>query len=226
MVGRHKDLSGQKFGRLTVIREVGKDKHGNYINLCLCDCGKEIQVISHDILRGHTRSCGCLASEIIGKRNKLYSTTHGLRRKTKLYQVWVNMKSRCYNVNHNSYKTYGARGIKVCDEWRNDFQAFYDWAMANGYDETAIKWEYTVDRIDVNGNYAPSNCRWITIQEQQNNKRSNRLVTYKGETLNITQMAKKYNMTDGCLYRRLKKGMTIKEAIETPVRKRLKRCLS
>lgn len=156
------DISNQKYGRLCAIRRVDNNKHNQVCWLCRCECGNEIIVTTIDLRRGHTKSCGCLRKEIVGATHR----THG-KRHTRLHSIWATMKERCDLKKRRDYKYYGGRGITVCDEWRNDFQAFYDWAMANGYLD-----DLTIDRIDVNGNYEPSNCRWITIQEQQKNKRN------------------------------------------------------
>ena len=154
------DLTGFKFGRLTVIeRAATVNKHTMW--LCKCDCGKEIIVDAYNIKTGHTLSCGCLQRERTSKAN----TIHG-KRITRLYRIWVCMKNRCYQQSYHAFKHYGGRGITVCGEWLNDFQAFYEWSMANGYKENL-----TIDRIDNDKGYSPSNCRWVTMKEQNKNKR-------------------------------------------------------
>lgn len=151
---RKLNLTGQRFGRLVVIKEAGRSSDGRVRWLCKCDCGNYTSTPSTKTLRNRTcRSCGCIERE---RPNKL---THG-KSNTKLFHVWNGMKQRCYNPNNRSYKTYGGRGIKVCDEWRDNFMAFHDWAIANGYEEGL-----TIDRIDNDGDYEPNNCRWITLQE-------------------------------------------------------------
>lgn len=122
------------------------------------------------------------------------------------------MKDRCYRENDKRYKDYGERGITICQEWLNDFQAFYDWAMANGYRE-----DLTIDRIDVNGNYEPSNCRWVAWEEQARNKRSNRLITIENETLPLVLWLKRVNMKKTTFYHRVKRGWSEEKAILTPV---------
>ena len=164
-MAKFNDLTGKRFGRLIVV-----ERAENYISpqgqarkrwLCKCDCGNMVIVPARSLINDASKSCGCLQKEIA----KNTFTRHG-KRGSRLYIIWSSMKTRCYNGKSRAYKWYGGRGIKICDEWLNDFQAFYDWAMANGYKD-----DLTIDRIDVNGNYEPSNCRWITISEQQKNKR-------------------------------------------------------
>ena len=155
------DLTGQRFGRLTVVERTGTSKNGNALWACRCDCGNVAVVRGASLKNGITRSCGCLIAESTKDRN----TTHGLR-KTRLYHVWANMKDRCLNPNTPSYSYYGGRGITICDEWRDDFQAFYDWAMANGHRD-----DLSIDRIDNDKGYNPDNCRWATHSEQMHNRR-------------------------------------------------------
>lgn len=166
-----KDLTGQRFGRLTVIRREGATPQRLATWLCRCDCGNECVVCRTCLIAGRTRSCGCLNIE----RIKEHRTTHK-KIKTRLYGVWANMIQRCTNPKHNRYHRYGGRGITVCDEWRNDFQAFYDWAMATGYDENAPKGQCTIDRIDNDKGYSPDNCRWADAITQRSNQSNNRKV--------------------------------------------------
>ena len=149
------DLTGQKFGRLTVIERVENNKHGKARWKCECECGNDVFIPTGDLKSGRTQSCGCFNKE----RTKESRTTHGLTDHP-LYRVWSNMRKRCYGTNNPAYATYGARGIQICDEWLDDFQVFYDWAISNGFSEGL-----SIDRIDNDGNYEPSNCQWITISE-------------------------------------------------------------
>ena len=151
----YEDLTGMRFGRLIAIKYVGKSRW-----LCKCDCGGTKVTRASSLKSGYTKSCGCIGGH----------TTHGLSH-TRLYQTWCNMKSRCYREGSTHYAHYGGRGIKMCDEWKNDFKAFYDWAMANGYDPKARGHELTIDRIDVDGDYTPDNCRWTDASTQCRNRR-------------------------------------------------------
>ena len=155
-----RNLTGKTFGQLTVIERVYPDnlskKHTYW--KCKCRCGNETTVTSNHLMTGHTRSCGCSHNKLKGENSVLYR--HG-KRNTRLYRIWSGMKSRCLNKNNVKYKNYGARGIKVCDEWKNDFMAFYNWAISNGYRNNL-----SIDRINNDDNYEPDNCRWITLQAQ------------------------------------------------------------
>lgn len=160
------DMTGERFGRLVVIGRAPNGNRGKVYWRCLCDCGSEVSVRGDHLRYGFVKSCGCYNSEYVTETH----TTHGCYH-TRLYKVYRTMLARCFNPKNDGFKNYGGRGITVCDEWRKDFLSFREWALENGYDDSASFGYCTIDRIDVNGNYEPGNCRWVTMAVQQKNKR-------------------------------------------------------
>lgn len=211
MSRKYVDLKGKRFGRLLVLDRNGIAKNGNIQWLCQCDCGNQTIVDSQSLKRNFTKSCGCLRKELVTK-NK---TKHGMYG-TRLNYIWNSMKQRCINSNNDAYKYYGARGIKVCDEWLNDFMNFYNWAINSGYQDNL-----TLDRINVNGNYEPNNCRWATMKEQSNNTRVNHLIKFNKETHTIAEWSEILNINKSILYDRINRSnMTIEEALTKKVRRK------
>lgn len=201
-----KPLMGKRFGRLVVLQRVNNIKT-SVAYLCECDCGKKIIVTAGRLISGNTKSCGCLRNEKTGQRDKMRCTTHGKSR-TRLYRIWATMKGRCFIKSHGAYKKYGARGILVCDEWKNDFATFEKWAIANGYRE-----DLTLDRIDSNGHYCPKNCRWVSIQEQNQNRSCNRFLEYNGEKMTIAEWSRKLNIPYATINNRIKSGWPIDKVL-------------
>lgn len=194
-MSRFEDLTGRKFNMLSVAEFVGMKSHSSQWR-CVCDCGNSVVVGRNNLVNGHTKSCGCL------KHKEAANKTHG-QSTTRLYYVWRNMLNRCYNEKVMDFPNYGGRGIEVCQEWKGSFQTFSDWAFANGYDSTAKRGEYTLDRIETDGNYEPSNCRWATEKEQANNKRNNQIFEYNGETLTLQQLSEVSGIPYKTLHKRI-----------------------
>lgn len=211
----NEEIIGKTFNRLTVLGVAGKDKRGATLFLCRCSCGQETTALAYQLRSGGKKSCGCLSKEM-AKKN---FTKHG-EWGSRLHVLWKGIKARCYNKNNVNYKNYGGRGIKMCDEWRDNFLAFKEFMLSKGYDETLPTGVQTIEREDVNGDYKPGNCKLVTKTEQCYNKRTNHFITYKGETKTITEFANEYKMDVETLFRRICKfGYTVEEAIEKPVRK-------
>lgn len=185
---------GDKYGMLTVI----DNSKGFSKVLCKCDCGSLKTYRSNNLTSGNTKSCGCVGSK--------GNTKHGDRH-TRLYGIWRGIKERCNTPSCSTYKNYGGRGITICDEWL-DYLSFKEWALKNGYQENL-----SIDRINVNGNYEPSNCRWVDYYVQANNTRCNHFLTFNNETLTITQWARKQKLSPSTIYRRLEKGLSIGEVL-------------
>ena len=266
------DLTGKKFGRWTVIERNGREKRGDCLWKCRCDCGKIKNVRGGSLTTGNSKSCGCLAKELkiqrikekpiakkiidlTGKRFGMLTVIRMKERKgyedvewickcdcgnikevkgqylrngkithcgcnkphsyrlsyPRLYSIWTDMKQRCLNPNNDRAEDYGKRGITVCEEWKKSFEKFVIWALNNGYEENL-----TLDRKNVDGNYEPSNCRWITSFEQMSNMRKNINITYNGETDILASWCRRLNLKYSTVAYRLKHGWSVEDAFETP----------
>lgn len=196
------DLIGQKFSNLIVVKEYGKGVSGGYKWVCICECGNTTIVSSDNLRRNHTQSCGCLQS----KRIKEVCLKHGQTGKYKItpeYRAWTHMKTRCYNKKCDMYNAYGGRGITVCERWLNNFEIFFE-DMGKRPSKN-----HSLDRIDVNGNYEPNNCRWANVEQQVRNKTNNNWIEFEGNKMIINDWAKVLNTTDKVIRNRIKRGVAI-----------------
>lgn len=208
------DLTGQRFGKLVVI---GRNESKKYKNRplwqCKCDCGNITNVPTSALRSGNTKSCGCGQREKLAERNRL-SAKHGAKRignEERLYNIWEQMRYRCQRKSHEAYKYYGAKGIKVCDEWETDYAAFKKWAEANGYKDNL-----SIDRIDSSGDYCPQNCRWANAKTQANNRTNNVLITYKGKTQTVTEWSEETGLSRRIIDYRLNAGWEVPRIFEQP----------
>ena len=183
-MGRIVVRSGDRYGRLSIVREVESPVKNRRYFLCKCDCGNEATIRLDNLRSGDVISCGCARREIGHVIHWKHGFSPSSERPSRIYKIWECMRQRCNNPNYTYYNRYGGRGIKVCPEWDSDFLSFKDWAFNNGYSD-----DLTIDRIDVNGNYNPSNCRWVNNKTQANNRRTNVLITYRGETHTMSEWA-------------------------------------
>lgn len=208
------DLTGRKYGRWEVVsfsHKVSVKNGANYYWNCRCECGKEKVVLANGLRSGASTSCGCYNKEIISIPKK-----HGMS-KDRLYWIWHSMIDRCVRKNNPGYKHYGGRGISVCEEWL-DSKNFIEWALSNGYRK-----DLTIDRIDYNGNYEPSNCRWVDWKTQANNTSRNHYVTIDGETLTVAQWAERNGIAYKTVFQRTRVlGWSFEKALTVPVRKLVK----
>lgn len=209
MSRKTQNIVGLKCGLLTIKEEIPSfNKHGHRCVTAICECGAEKAYLLNRLISGHTKSCG-------KHKLKRGNITHGLSNHP-LYKVWENMKTRCFNSNYHEYHNYGGRGVTVCQEWVSDFKSFYDWSINNG-------WRNGLDiDKDIKGNgllYSPETCCFVTEKVNNNHTRDNKYLTYKDETLSMSQMAEKFGVNYYLLRKRLSMGWEIKDAIEKPSRK-------
>ena len=199
-----KDYTGIRYGSCVMLRFYGHDEQGRRLWKAKCDCGNEFVARPDHMKRaGHCVTCG--------RKNQAKAISKHGDYKNPLYAIWQSMRQRCQNPKAQEFHDYGGRGICVCDEW-NDWQAFKAWAMANNY-----KKGLSIERIDVNGNYEPGNCKWIPLSEQGFNKRNSHLITYNGKTQSIAKFAKEYGFRTCVLERRIYRGWTVERALTTPL---------
>lgn len=210
-MGRFIDLTGKRFGKLTVVSRAENAIEPNgkprVMWNCHCDCGNDTVVAGSHLRNKHTTSCGCYGREARIKSN----TTHG-KSNTPIYRTWRHMIERCYNKNNKRYNSYGGRGIKVYDKWINDFQSFYEYVSSlPHYGENG----YSLDRIDNDGNYEPNNIRWADDYIQNNNQRTSHFITFDGKTQTISQWSRELDIPYDTLYSRISRGWSIDRALTT-----------
>lgn len=209
-VSKHAKLLGKKFGRLTVVKKL--DSRNYHVHwLCECVCGNFAEVSTGRLNAGQTKSCGCLQKERAAEAKK----THGLYfdengKRSKLYRVWGHMNERCSSPTSNAYEDYGGRGIRVCKEWK-DYKTFHEWAISNGYKEGL-----SIERVDNDGNYEPSNCKWIPISKQASNRRNIRYLTLNGRERSLLEWSEEFGLDPSNVRTRLKRGWSVERALTTP----------
>lgn len=201
---RGQDLTGRKFGRLTVVGIAGMSGKNSAWE-CVCDCGVIKNVCRCSLIQGCSKSCGCLSREMCAAR----SLTHGGKAE-RLYGIWKHIRERCNNKSCEAYGNYGGRGIEVCERWSD---------YANFRADMAASWEpgLTIDRRDNNGPYSPDNCRWATMKIQNRNRRNNRIIEFMGQSKCLVEWAEIYGLTEGSLYMRLRRGWPLERALTTPL---------
>lgn len=203
------DMTGERYGKLTVISRAENTKANKAQWLCRCDCGNYKIITRHSLMQ-NTKSCGCSKGEFISQRMK----THGMK-KTRLYRIWSGMKDRCLNPKSKYWNAYGGRGITIFQDWIDSFESFRDWAYQSGYSE-----KLTIDRIDNNKGYSPDNCRWATYKEQENNRRNNHILTINGISKTASEWADYYGISSNVFISRIDSGWSIEKAISTPLKRR------
>lgn len=187
-MAKHEDLTGKIFGKLTVIKEVGHPKAGIYLWECECNCSNHTHIIvnGNALRSGNTKSCGCIHTEQLQQRNKQGRKYN--KEDKRLVRIWRAMMSRCYKTHSYGYKWYGAKGIRVCEEW-HEFENFKDWALNNNYKD-----DLTIERIDNNEDYKPENCKWADWETQANHTSSNKLITYNNKTQSLSLWVKELGL--------------------------------
>jgi len=193
-------------GEWTIVKKIGRNQHRQSIWLCRCSCGNEKGVVQSNLTSAKSTNCGCKRGKSLIKHNLIHH---------ELYRRWSDMKTRCYNQKCIGYDNYGGRGIKVCDEWRSDFEAFYTWAMCNGYRDGL-----SIDRKNNDGNYEPGNCRWVTKCDQRNNRRNTIYVQYQGKSKPLAVLCIELKLDYHIVKDRLRQNWKLEKAISEPIKRK------
>lgn len=214
-INKSKDITGKRFGRLTALFKTENNKRNKAMWVCLCDCGKYVIEQASTLMSGKVNSCGCLlkewyahGAEQTGEKSHLYK--HGMCY-TRINRIYRKIKQRCQNKNSQAYKRYGGRGIRICEEWEKNFISFYEWSIANGYNDSL-----TIDRIDNDGDYSPDNCRWADMKTQQNNRGNNTIIEIKGIRKTISEWCDEYGTNYRLAYKRIRNGWSPIDALAIP----------
>lgn len=203
---------GDVYGHWTVI-EPATMKEGVRHVKCRCKCGTERSVLLVNLVKGKSKSCGCLARKLKSERIKKHGLAWDKDGKMRpLYGVWLAMKSRCCNVKSKSYPRYGGRGIRVCREWEESYSLFHKWALQSGYNKGL-----TIERVNNEGNYEPDNCTWADRKTQANNRRTNHVLLYKGKEYALAQLCRKFGLKHSTILGRLSRGWSLEDAVEKPL---------
>lgn len=198
------DLSGRRFGKLIAIRAVGQNKAKQYMWECRCDCGNTSVAIGSNLIRGNTKACGCVRLVDLANRTRIHGKV-----KTRIFKIWAGMRKRCLNHKCKSYHNYGGRGIKIDPKW-DSFEEFYNDMIGTYSDKLSL------DRINPNGDYCLSNCRWVTMQVQNNNRRNNRIIHYDSVSKTLSEWSSISGVPAGTISNRIKAGWGLSEAIYKP----------
>lgn len=214
MANNSAEWLGKRFGRLTIVDFAhAESPYRGWMWVCRCDCGNTRTLIPGDVKQGKTRSCGCLHDEVCAEKASKFK--YSVKDHPRLYSIYNGIKKRCYSKNEPRYKDYGARGIEMCNSWLNPtdgFDNFVEWSLSHGYSE-----DMSIDRINVDGNYEPTNCRWVSMNEQALNKRDTKWVDYKGEHIQLMVLCDRLGITYDTVHDRIyKRGWSVEDAIEKP----------
>ncbi|PTE79287.1 hypothetical protein [Staphylococcus gallinarum] len=207
-MGIVKDMVGYRFNGCKVLKRNGVNKDNRAIWVCVCKCGNIFQATGKSIRNGHVKSCGCYRKKVTGKQGRK-NKTHG-DTNTRLYNIYRGMKQRCYYTNAQNYEKYGDKGIKICEEWLEDFSNFKRWSLKNGYGENL-----SIDRIDNNGNYEPDNCRWVDAKTQTRNRSITKRAIFQGELLTLGEISEITGMSFSKVHYMYKQGMNFDEVKRT-----------